>query len=98
MVYITSWDEFVERSVQLFRADPESVRYAFSFFLFYQSIVGVLTSKFAILLFSDGWDRTTQLISLANLLLDPYYRTLTGFQVFAGHTWKNALIYDASFS
>ncbi|XP_010100084.2 signal recognition particle 9 kDa protein [Morus notabilis] len=27
MVYITSWDEFVERSVQLFRADPESTRY-----------------------------------------------------------------------
>ncbi|KAK8711628.1 hypothetical protein V6N13_146903 [Hibiscus sabdariffa] len=25
MVYITSWDEFVERTVQLFRADPESV-------------------------------------------------------------------------
>lgn len=25
MVYITSWDEFVERSVQLFRADPDSV-------------------------------------------------------------------------
>lgn len=27
MVYIISWDEFVERSVQLFRADPESVRF-----------------------------------------------------------------------
>jgi hypothetical protein len=27
MVYITSWDEFVERSVQLFRADPDSVRF-----------------------------------------------------------------------
>lgn len=25
MVYIVSWDEFVERSVQLFRADPHSV-------------------------------------------------------------------------
>lgn len=34
MVYITSWDEFVERSVQLFRADPDSVRYFF-FYTFY---------------------------------------------------------------
>ncbi|XP_010932579.2 signal recognition particle 9 kDa protein [Elaeis guineensis] len=27
MVYIASWDEFVERSVQLFRADPQLSRY-----------------------------------------------------------------------
>ncbi|KAF3331535.1 signal recognition particle protein [Carex littledalei] len=27
MVYIESWDEFVERTVQLFRADPHSTRY-----------------------------------------------------------------------
>jgi hypothetical protein len=30
---------------------------------------------------SDGWDRTTQLISVASILLDPYYRTFQGFQV-----------------
>ncbi|XP_048137197.1 signal recognition particle 9 kDa protein isoform X2 [Rhodamnia argentea] len=31
MVYITSWDEFVDRSVQLFRADPESTRYCMKY-------------------------------------------------------------------
>ncbi|KAJ6432973.1 hypothetical protein OIU84_020079 [Salix udensis] len=36
---------------------------------------------------SDGWDRTSQLISLANLLLDPYYRTCTGFQALIEKDW-----------
>ncbi|CAN4094901.1 unnamed protein product [Withania somnifera] len=31
MVYITSWDDFVERSVQLFRADPEKTRYVMKY-------------------------------------------------------------------
>lgn len=28
---------------------------------------------------SDGWDRTPQLCSVAQLLIDPYYRTIFGF-------------------
>ncbi|KAI9182138.1 hypothetical protein LWI28_022462 [Acer negundo] len=31
MVYITSWDEFVERSVQLYKADPQSTRYCMKY-------------------------------------------------------------------
>lgn len=30
---------------------------------------------------SDGWDRTAQVCSLASIFLDPYYRTIQGFQV-----------------
>lgn len=30
---------------------------------------------------SDGWDRTAQLAAVAELCLDPYYRTMAGFQV-----------------
>jgi hypothetical protein len=30
---------------------------------------------------SHGWDRTSQLSALAQLCLDPYYRTYRGFQV-----------------
>ncbi|KAA6358979.1 MAG: hypothetical protein EZS28_045494 [Streblomastix strix] len=31
---------------------------------------------------TDGWDRTPTISSLSSLLLDPYYRTLQGFESF----------------
>ncbi|PUZ75962.1 hypothetical protein GQ55_1G252300 [Panicum hallii var. hallii] len=31
MVYVDSWDEFVERSVQLFRTDPSATRYVMKY-------------------------------------------------------------------
>lgn len=36
---------------------------------------------------SDGWDRTAQLSSLAQLLLDPHFRTLDGFARLVHKEW-----------
>eukprot|EP01060_Flectonema_neradi_P007325 TRINITY_DN15097_c0_g1_i1.p1 TRINITY_DN15097_c0_g1~~TRINITY_DN15097_c0_g1_i1.p1 ORF type:complete len:798 (+),score=69.17 TRINITY_DN15097_c0_g1_i1:42-2396(+) len=36
---------------------------------------------------TNGWDRTSQIVSLSNLMLDPYYRTIKGFTVLVEKDW-----------
>ncbi|EGC39655.1 hypothetical protein DICPUDRAFT_147604 [Dictyostelium purpureum] len=36
---------------------------------------------------SDGWDRTSQLVAIAELLLDPYFRTIRGFEILIEKEW-----------
>ncbi len=36
---------------------------------------------------SDGWDRTAQICCIAEMLLDPFYRTVTGFAVLIEKDW-----------
>jgi hypothetical protein len=37
--------------------------------------------------FSDGWDRTPLLTSIAQVLSDPFYRTIRGFAVLIEKEW-----------
>ncbi len=64
----------------------------------YEAIITILKSSFQIynsvhdgnnvlIHCSDGWDRTSQLCSLAQLLLDGYYRTLDGFICLIEKDW-----------
>jgi myotubularin-related protein 1/2 len=51
-------------------------------------VANLLQSRISVLVHcSDGWDRTAQLTSLAELMLDPAYRTLRGFCVLVEKEW-----------
>lgn len=53
-----------------------------------QISVAMENDKSSVLIsYEDGIDRTAQVASLAQLLLDPYYRTVSGFQVLIQKEW-----------
>lgn len=36
---------------------------------------------------SDGWDRTAEICSLSQMMLDPFYRTIEGFEILIEKEW-----------
>lgn len=62
-------------------------------YIFFSFHFGIFNLQLSLFLCSDGWDRTTQLVSLASLLLDPYYRTFTGFQVSTEQYWTCSSVF-----
>ena len=51
-------------------------------------IVDSLVSNHTVLVHcSDGWDRTSQLSSLPQIMIDPYFRTIEGFAVLIEKDW-----------
>ena len=38
---------------------------------------------------SDGWDRTAQLAAVPAMCMDPYYRTMRGFQILVQREWNS---------
>ncbi|KAK1377043.1 hypothetical protein POM88_033236 [Heracleum sosnowskyi] len=73
MVYITSWDDFVERSVQLFPAHPDKTRYVMK----YRNCCGKLVLKV-----TDDKEATTV---VDNLLNSESERNLQMKQLFLGN-------------
>ena len=47
----------------------------------------MLQGKACLVHCSDGWDRTAQLSSLTQLILDPYFRTFRGFMILVQKEW-----------
>jgi len=51
-------------------------------------VAGLLESGTSVLVHcSDGWDRTTQIISIGQLLSDPFFRTIKGFGILIQKDW-----------
>ena len=46
-----------------------------------------ISSSHVLIHCSDGWDRTSQLSSLSQLCLDPFYRTIRGFEILIEKEW-----------
>ena len=80
----TRWLQHIAVIIKERQSYVFAIRNIFSFFFQGASTIARYVGERDVSLLvhcSDGWDRTTQLTSLAQLMLDPYYRTFDGFKV-----------------
>lgn len=52
-----------------------------------QRIVDALQTSHVLVHCSDGWDRTSQLVALSQICIDPFYRTINGLIVLVEKDW-----------
>eukprot|EP00127_Corallochytrium_limacisporum_P005127 Clim_evm33s199 gene=Clim_evmTU33s199 len=52
-----------------------------------QAVASLEADKSVLVHCSDGWDRSSQICALAQLLIDPYFRTIEGFAVLIEKDW-----------
>eukprot|EP00466_Bigelowiella_natans_P014761 jgi/Bigna1/127120/aug1.3_g1828 len=53
----------------------------------YRLVLTLISGRSCLVHCSDGWDRTAQMVSLAQICLDPYYRTIDGLAVLIEKDW-----------
>eukprot|EP01083_Nonionella_stella_P045915 123022_1 len=83
---------FMKNPEREFWSEIESTNYVMHLRQILKATLSVVFSvdihnKSVVIHCSDGWDRTTQLCALAELCLDPYYRTFDGFMVLIEKEW-----------
>ena len=64
--------------LQAVKGAPSLLVHCLIFYLYLQAVKG---GRSVLVHCSDGWDRTAQTCSMSSLMLDPYYRSIQGFQV-----------------
>lgn len=67
--------------------DQEELSGAYVALLFLFPLIFLFVISAVVVHCSDGWDRTAQLISLAMLMMDSHYRTLSGFMTLIEKEW-----------
>lgn len=69
-------------------SDSKWLKYISDIIASMNTVINYILSRVSIIVHcTDGWDRTSQICSLAQIVLDPYFRTFEGFAVLIEKDW-----------